>query len=50
MDIAGDTSRKGRPRWTFSGSELTFAPDGRHLLVGMAVGRIYVLRVDATGF
>jgi serine/threonine protein kinase/Tol biopolymer transport system component len=50
--ILWDTASKKKVRqWEFSGSgvsTLAFAPDGRHLLVGMATRRIYVLRVDAT--
>jgi hypothetical protein len=44
-------SKKKLRDWKFSGSgvsTLAFAPDGRHLLVGMATSRIYILRVDAT--
>jgi WD40 repeat protein len=45
-------SRKMLRHWRFAGarvSTLAFAPDGRHLLVGMATCRIYVLRIDASG-
>src|SRR5262249_45756967 len=43
------TSGKKSRNWKFPGTmgvaSLSFAPDGRHLIVGMGIGVVYVLRL-----